>query len=109
MINVIIEYKGKIIKKYFNFDGFKKIRILITDKGNLYNHNYHFICDIKNDIVSIPSTSLKPKESAVLYVNFKTKNNEQKIFKIPIHSIDGLGKGISTSFEESIYVNELTD
>ena len=103
MIKVIIEYKGKIIKKYFNNSEFKIIRVLITDKGNIYNPNYHFICDIKSGNVSIPSTSLNPKESAVIYITFKT--NEQKTFKIPIHSIDNLGKGISTSFEESIYID----
>ena len=106
MLKVIIEYKGIIIKKYFkNINGFKEIRILITDKGNKYNTNYHFICDVKSGSVSIPSTSLIPKESAIINLIFKDKNNEQKTFKIPIHSIDCLGQGISTSFDASIYVD----
>ena len=107
MIKVIIEYKGSITKKYFNSGDdkvFRKIYILITDKGNLYNHNYHFVCNAKTGGVSIPSTSLVPKETAIIYINFKN-NTHIKTFKIPIHSIYSLGQDLPTSLRLVIDFN----
>lgn len=106
MINVIIEYKGSITKKYFMSGDdkvFKKIYILITDKGNR-SHNYHFICDVKTGSISIPSTSLIPKETAIIYVNFKN-NTDIKTFRIPIHSIYSLGQDLPTTLKLSIDFN----
>lgn len=107
MIKVIVEYKGSITKKYFKSGDdkvFKKIYILITDKRNLYNHNYHFICDLKTGGVSIPSTSLVPKESSIIYINFKN-NTDTKTFRIPIHSIYSLGQDLPTTLRLSIDFN----
>lgn len=99
---IVIEYKGRIIKKYFKTcEKNIKIYILITDKNNLYNPNYHFICDVKTGKVSIPNTSLIPKESAVVCINFKN----DKTFKIPIHSIYSLGQDLPTTFKASIDIN----
>lgn len=99
---IVIEYKGKIIKKYFKTcEKNIKIYILITDKGNLYNPNYHFICDIQTGRVSIPSTNLIPKDSANIFINFKN----DKTFKIPIHSIYSLGQFLPTTFKASIDIN----
>lgn len=106
MIKVIIEYKGSITKKYFMSGDdkvFKKIYILITDKGNRC-YNYHFICDVKTGRLSIPSTSLIPKETGIIYVNFKN-NIDTKTFKIPIHSIYSLGQDLPTSLRLVIDFN----
>ena len=106
MIKIIIEYKGSITKKYFNSGDdkvFRKIYILITDKGNR-SHNYHFICDAKTGGISIPSTSLIPQETAIIYVNFKN-DTHTKTFKIPIHSIYSLGQDLPTTLRLVIDFN----
>ncbi len=106
MIKVIIEYKGSTTKKYFMSGDdkvFKAIYILITDKGKK-PYNYHFICDVKNGTITIPSTSLIPKETAIIYINFKN-NIDTKTFKIPIHSIYSLGQDLPTSLRLVIDFN----
>lgn len=103
---IYCEYKGRIIKKYFKIgdNNLTKIYILITDKGKLYNPNYHFICDIKTGRISIPNTSLIPKETAYVCINLK-KNTNIKTFKIPIHSIYSLGQDLPTTFKIVVDIN----
>lgn len=102
-ILIIIDYKGKRYKKYFKLNDNKeliKVYILITDTTNKCTSNYHFICNVKNNTVSIPSTSIIPKESSYIYLTF----NKSK-FNIPIHSIYELGKRLPTSLKLNIDFN----
>lgn len=90
MLKIIIEYKGKIIKKKLHDECEKLtvIRVLITDKSIKNNCNHHFICDTKTGRITIPSTSCENgfKESSHLIINFGDIK-----FDIPIHSIYTLG------------------
>lgn len=106
---VIIDYKGKRIKKCCWLGNKKsKVYILITDKQNKSNYNYHFVCILENDNVFIPSTSLIPKETSYIHLTFKNSNssesNEHK-FNIPIHAIWSLGQEIPTALSFSIDIN----
>ena len=99
-ILIIVDYKGKRYKKYFKLSDNKeliKVYILITDTTNKYTFNYHFVCNIKNNTLSIPSTSIIPKESSYIYLTF----NESK-FNIPIHSIYELGNHLPTSLKLNV-------
>lgn len=102
---VIIDYKGKRIKKCCWFGNKKsKVYILITDKQNKSNYNYHFVCVLENDNVFIPSTSLIPKETSYIHLTFKGEHYEHK-FNIPIHAIYSLGQEIPTALSFSIDIN----
>ena len=102
---VYIDYKGKRLKKYFKLDGndvnnnkvMKKVYILITDKQNKNHYDYHFVCFEGSDIVLIPSTSIMPKETSYIHLNFKGHK-----FNIPIHAITLLGHNISISLNLNI-------
>lgn len=104
---VCVDYKGKRYKKYFKLEGsdekyvknLKKVYILIIDKQNKNNYNYHFICVVGNGYVIIPSTSIMPKETGWIYLNFK-----EHVFNIPIHAIPLLGHNIPTSLDLNIYL-----
>lgn len=104
---VCVDYKGKRYKKYFKLEGgnedegikIKKVYILIIDKQNKNIYNYHFICVIENENVIIPSTSIMPKETGWIYLNFK-----EHVFNIPIHAIPLLGHNIPTSLDLNIYL-----
>ena len=107
---VIIDYKGKRIKKCCWFGDKKtnklnKMYILITDKQKKNNYMYHFVCILENDNVLIPSTSIIPKETSYIHLTFKdahaSESNEHK-FNIPIHTISTLGQDIPTALSFSI-------
>lgn len=98
---VIIDYKGKRIKKCCWLNNKKsKVYILITDKQNKSNYMYHFVCILENDNLLIPSTSLIPKETSYIHLTF----NGHK-FNIPIHAIYSLGQDIQTALSFSININ----
>ncbi len=100
---VCVDYKGKRYKKYFKLEGDekyqKKVYILIIDKQNKNIYNYHFICVIEGKSIIIPSTSIIPKETGWIHLNFK-----EHVFNIPIHAIPLLGYNIPTSLDLNIYL-----
>lgn len=100
---IIIDYKGKQYKKYFKLNEDKeliKVYILITDKTNKNTYNYHFVCNVKDNRLLIPNTSIIPKETGWIYLTFN-----KYCFNIPIHSIYSLSNGLSTSLKLSIELN----
>lgn len=99
---VIVDYKGKRIKKYFKLDNeeLKRVYILITDKQNKNNYNYNFICILENNHVLIPETSLIPKETGYIHLTFKGHK-----FNIPIHAIYSLGYDLPTTLNFNIDFN----
>ena len=103
---VIIDYKGKRLKKMLVFNNKKlKVYILITDKQNKNNYMYHFVCVLENDKVLIPNTSIIPKETSYIHLTFKDEHvsgSYEHKFNIPIHAIYSLGEEIPTSLNFSI-------
>ena len=92
ILKIIIHYKGKQFKKYIKLTDDELIKnssiyILITNKHKHYS-NYHFIYDIIDETLSIPSTTYNPKESAIIIINLLKSN---KTFKINPHCIYLLG------------------
>lgn len=105
---VIIDYKGKRIKKCCWFGNKKtKVYILITDKQNKNHYDYHFICVLENDNVFIPSTSIMPKETSYIHLTFRESKLQiyEHKFNIPIHAISLLGQDIPTALSFSIDIN----
>ena len=105
ILKIIIHYKGKEFKKYFKsindeLTENSTIYILITNKHKRYS-NYHFIYDINDETVSIPSTSYNPKESAIITVNLLKSN---KSFKIKPHCIYLLGRSLSKTLKLDVDV-----
>ena len=103
ILKIIVEYKGKQIKKYIKLSNEElsqdsDIFILITNKHKIYV-NYHFIYDIINETISIPETVCIPKETAIINMNLLFSN---KSFVICPHCIGSLGQTFSRSLNLNV-------
>lgn len=106
ILKLIIDYKGKQIKKYIKLTNDElssdsDIYILITNKHQRYSP-YHFIYDIINETMSIPETVCIPKESAIININLLKSN---KSFMIYPHSIGSLGISFNKSLRLNVDIN----
>ena len=103
ILKIIITYKGKQFKKYIKLSNNELtnsiyFNILITHKIITQNVA-DFICVFNEEWkqkqkLIIPSTSLIPKESAVIHLDLLKSKRK---FTIPIHSIYSLGQFFNTS------------
>lgn len=106
ILKIIVEYKGKQLKKYIKLTDEElledsDVHILITNKHNIHA-NYQFIYDIINNKTSIPSTLGLPEKSAVININLLKSN---KSFVVKPHCIGSLGQSFSKLLNLTVDIN----
>ncbi len=106
ILTLIIDYKGKQIKKHIKLTDDEltenlDIYILITNKHSR-STNYHFIYDIIDNSLIIPETVCMPKESAIITINLLKSN---KSFIIRPHCIGSLGMSFNKSLRLNVDIN----
>ena len=105
ILKITIHYKGNQFKKYIKLTDDElsensTIYILITNKHKRYS-NYHFIYDIIDETVIVPSTSYNSKESSIITINLLKTN---KLFKVNPHCIYLLGLPFNKALKLNVVV-----
>lgn len=95
---IIVQYKGKLFRKYLDNEIDVRTTVLIRD-NNEPNYSHDFVCYLNNGGLFIPNTCVKPKNNTP-YINLRVKDRE---FKIPLYSLSKYEKvipeGLVVEFE----------
>ncbi len=99
---IIVQYKGRLFKKYVENEKDVRTSVLIRD-NNEPSYSHDFVCYLNNGHLFIPDTCIKPKNSTP-YINLHVKIEQNDItFKIPLYSIGKYEKlipeGLVVEFE----------
>jgi hypothetical protein len=79
---IIVQYKGKLFKKYLENKTNVRTTILIRD-NNEPSSSHDFVCYLNNGELFIPNTCIKPKNNTP-YINLHVRDRE---FKIPLYAL----------------------
>jgi hypothetical protein len=97
---IIVQYKGKLFKKYLENKTNVRTTILIRD-NNEPSSSHDFVCYLNNGELFIPNTCIKPKNNTP-YINLHVRDRE---FKIPLYALSKYEKVIPEGLVVELALN----
>lgn len=97
---IIVQYKGRLFRKYLDNETDVRTTILISDR-NEPNYSHDFVCYLNNGEIFIPNTCVKPKNNTP-FINLHVRGIT---FKIPLYSLTKFEKVIPEGFDVDFTVD----